>query len=219
MTEKTVLQKEEKGRVWAAAERFTGDAASFVLFIVLARLLFPADYGAISLAAVLTGLGTALVRNVIGPTGAGEREAAERSTAFLLWLALGLLLCGAAWLSAGPLAGVFPLPGLAELLRAMSFLLPLSALQAAEDGFRDRKGLQKRSFLASLFGTAASLALGLLMARRGYGVWAMAAQLLCKAALDALLRGLALRWRPGPRPPAACLPELLRRQGAARWTR
>lgn len=218
MAEKMLSRTKEKGRAWAAAEHFSGDLATFVIFIVLARLLYPADYGAISLAVVLAALGTALVQNAVGPARSGETEAAERSTAFLLRLVLGLLLCGAFWLLAGPLEALFPLPELAKLLRALSFLPPLAALRVELSTHAEREGLQKRSFLASLVGTAASLLLGLILARRGFGVWALAAQLLSKAALDVPLQALALRWRPGFCVSSHGVRALLRREGADRWT-
>ncbi len=220
MAEKKLSHTKEKGRAWAAAEHFSGDLATFVIFIVLARLLYPADYGAISLAVVLAALGTALVQNAVGPAGTGETEteAAERSTAFLLRLVLGLLLCGAFWLLAGPLEALFPLPELAKLLRALSFLPPLAALRAELSTHAEREGLQKRSFLASLVGTAVSLLLGLFLARRGFGVWALAAQLLSKAALDVPVQALALRWRPGFGVSSHGVRALLRREGADRWT-
>ena len=206
-----------RDQAWWAGERLCGDLASFVIFILLARLLVPADYGAISLVNVLVALGAALVTNGVG-SALASAEAAERSTAFFARLALGLLLWAAAFFTAPLLERFFRLDGLGALLRVLALLLPLSALRAEQSAFAARLGLGKRAFLLSLVSAAASLALGILLALGGYGVWALAGQLLLKTALDALLYALFLRWRPGLGFSKAALGELLKRERRGRLT-
>ena len=216
-TKREVSPAAGRDRAWWAAERFCGDLASFVIFIVLARLLVPADYGAISLVNVLVLLGAALVTMGVG-SAAARAEAAERSTAFFARLLLGLVLCAAAFFTAPLLEDVFGMAGVTELLRVLALLFPLTAVRTEQGDAALRGGRGKRACLLSLLSAAVSLALGLWLALRGYGVWALAAQLLCKTVLDAIFHLLFLGWRPGGRFSPSLLRPLLSREREERMT-
>ena len=71
MTEDSIKKQTLSGVKWTALEQFSTQVITFVLSIILARLLLPSDYGTIGLLAVFmavsgtfidSGFGQALIR-------------------------------------------------------------------------------------------------------------------------------------------------------------
>lgn len=171
---------------------------SFLVSIVLARLLAPEDYGVIALVTVFTsilqvfvdsGLGTALVQKK-------NADEADFSSVFYFNILVCLTLYGGMFVAAPAIAKFYDNPIYVPLVRVLSLTLVISGLKNIQQAYVYRHMIFKRFFFSTLGGTIASAILGIVMAYAGFGVWALAAQYVSNTAIDTLILWITVPWRP-----------------------
>jgi O-antigen/teichoic acid export membrane protein len=184
--------------LWAAGETWSLRGVSMVVFLVLARLVEPAAFGLVALAAVYVttmstltdqGLTTALIqRDTI--------EQAHKDSAFWANLAVGIALALITLVVAGPIANLYGEPRLAPILRWFS-LAPLLASAAIVQSSLLRRALRFRELaLRQLVGAIAGGVTGIAMAFAGMGVWSLVAQSLVGQAVSVAVLWSITDWRP-----------------------
>lgn len=184
--------------IWRFAERFGAQGVTFIVSLVIARLLDPAVYGTVALITVFTtilqvfvdsGLGTALIQKK-------NADDLDFSSVFFFNMASCLCLYGVMFLAAEPIARFYEMPELVPMVRVMSLTLVISGVKNIQQAYVSRNMLFKRFFFATLGGTIGAAVLGVWMAYRGYGVWALIAQNLFNQTVDTAILWLTVRWRP-----------------------
>jgi len=187
-----------RGILWFGGDQFGRRVVDQIFAVVLARMLFPKDYGVFALAAVfLTFL------RIIGSMGMGSaviqrREVDEEylSTGFWASVTLGVILA-AIGAASGFLIGRWlgdPLVGRVLSVLSLSFLIIAGASMqmAIVSRSMDYRLLAFRSMAATLIGGV----IGISMAYRGMGVWSFVGQELAMYASGTLLLWRATGWRP-----------------------
>lgn len=172
---------------------------TLAVFLVMARLLDPKDFGLIALAGSAIAFIELFVR--IGFAEAiVQRETLEDAhldTAFWVTVGIGAVLALLSVILANPVSRWFDSPELIPILRCLSLnilLLSLTRVQAAilRRQFRFKE-LAKRTLIASFCGGV----VGLVMAFNGMGVWALVAQQLIESAISLIVLWASSSWRPG----------------------
>lgn len=150
----------------------------FALLPILARLVGPGEYGLLALAMPLILLASVLADGGLG-YALGRQAHADRaleSTAFWLTagvgLALAAMVCALAW----PMGALMDQPRLPLLLAALSPILLMNALTCVSNGRIIREGRFAAFAGGDLLSTAASAAVALACAARGFGAWSLVAQ-------------------------------------------
>lgn len=184
--------------MWRFAERGGAQLVSFVVSIVLARILVPEDYGAVALITVFTnilqvfvdsGLGTALVQKK-------DADDLDFSSVFYFNFAVCLILYAGMFIAAPYIADFYKNATLTPVIRVISLTLVISGVKNIQQAYVSRNLLFKRFFYATLGGTIFSAFLGIAMAYNGLGVWALVAQQLSNATIDTIILWLTVKWRP-----------------------
>ncbi len=184
--------------IWRFAERCGAQLVSFIVSIVLARLLAPEDYGIIALVTVFTtilqvfidsGLGTALIQKK-------DADDLDFSSVFYFNLVVCLALYAAMFLTAPLIADFYDNPIYVPLVRVLSLTLIISGIKGIQQSYVSRHMIFKRFFFSTLGGTLVSAVAGIAMAYTGFGVWALVAQYLCNAAIDTMILWITVPWRP-----------------------
>ena len=197
-----MTELDERGAVhgvfWTAIQSIGVRVFSLLVFVVLARLLTPSDFGLLAMAGVFVVLGDALVAQGFG-TAITQRENLEpehESTAFWTNFFLGLALGALLWVAAPLIAHIYGQTALTPVIRWLSPVLPLRGAVAVPVGLLQRRfrfrALAIRSVLAALGGGIA----GMLAAYWGWGVYALVVQQLVGAGLDLVVVWGAAAWRP-----------------------
>ena len=178
MAEESLKNKTVKGVAWSSIDNVTQYGVSFVVSIVLARLLSPDDYGLIGIIAIFTavcstfiyaGFGTALIR---------KKDATDEdyNTVFLVNLVTSLFLYAVIYLCSPLIADFFKREELIPLTRVSALGLIIGALAIVQQTILtkriDFKTQTKITFIASIV----SGAVGIVMALVGFGVWALVYQ-------------------------------------------
>ncbi|KAA0124680.1 lipopolysaccharide biosynthesis protein [Methylobacterium sp. P1-11] len=183
---------------WVAVASVGNVVLSFGVFLVLARLIGPAEFGMVAIAAVFIdilqivarcGLPDAVVQRV-------DLDEDFAATAFWVMLATGVLCALGLVALAGPIAWIFDLPALQPVLCALSACFVITAAGAIHEARLQRSfGFRKlalRALGANILGGAAALVLAV----DGYGVWSLVVQRLVAATATTLLTWAAAHWIP-----------------------
>lgn len=184
--------------IWRFAERCGAQLVTFIVSIVLARLLAPEDYGVIALVTVFTtilqvfidsGLGTALIQKK-------DADDLDFSSVFYFNLIVCLVLYGVMFLAAPFIARFYNNPIYIPLVRVLSLTLIISGVKGIQQSYVSRHMIFKRFFFSTLGGTLVSAIVGIALAYARFGVWAIVAQYLCNAAIDTMILWITVPWRP-----------------------
>ena len=184
--------------IWRFAERCGAQLVTFIVSIVLARILMPEDYGTVALVTVFTsimqvfvdsGLSTALIQKK-------NADDLDFSSVFYFNFAVCIILYLIMFFAAPVIASFYEMPELTPIVRVISLTIVISGVKGVQQSYVSRNMLFKRFFYATLGGTICSAFLGVAMAYAGFGVWAIVAQQLSNTAIDTLILWITVKWRP-----------------------
>lgn len=184
--------------IWRFAERCGAQLVTFIVSIVLARILSPSDYGTIALVTVFTtilqvfidsGLSTALIQKK-------DADDLDFSSVFYFNFIVCLILYIIMFVSAPCIADFYKDSNLITIIRVISLTLIISGVKGVQQSYVSRNMLFKRFFYSTLGGTIFSAVLGIIMAYAGFGVWAIVFQQLSNNAIDTLILWITVKWRP-----------------------
>lgn len=184
--------------IWRFAERCGAQLVTFIVSIVLARILTPSDYGTIALVTVFTtilqvfidsGLSTALIQKK-------DADDLDFSSVFYFNFVICIILYLIMFVSAPFIADFYKDSSLVSIVRVISLTFVISGVKGVQQSYVSRHMLFKRFFFSTLGGTIFSAVLGIIMAYAGFGVWAIVFQQLSNNAIDTLILWITVKWRP-----------------------
>ena len=184
--------------VWRFLERCGAQIITFVVSVVLARLLAPEDYGKIALITVFTtilqvfvdsGLGTALIQK-------NDSDDLDFSSVFYFNFAVCIVLYAGMFFLAPYIAKFYNDVSLTPIVRVISLTIIISGVKGIQQSYVSKNMLFKKFFYSTLGGTIFSAFLGIYLAYVGAGVWAIVAQQLSNTTIDTIILWITVRWRP-----------------------
>ena len=186
------------GLLWRFLERCGAQGVTFIVSIVLARLLDPAMYGTIALITVFTSILQVFVDSGLGNALIQKKDADDLdfSSVFYFNLVLCLLLYSLMFFSAPLIAKFYNDLTLTPLIRVLSLVLIISGVKNIQQAYVSRHLLFRRFFFATLGGTIGAAVIGIYMAWKGFGVWALVVQNLFNMTVDTIILWLTVKWRP-----------------------
>lgn len=197
------MKKTENGNVlsnfiWRLAERCGAQLVSFIVSIVLARILNPEDYGTIALVTVFTAILQVFVDSGFGTALIQKKDAddLDYSSVFYFNFAVCLILYMGMFIAAPYIATFYGDTTLTSVIRVLSLTIVISGVKGIQQAYVSRNMLFKRFFFSTIGGTIFSAFLGVGMAYAGYGVWALVAQQLSNTMIDTLILWITVKWRP-----------------------
>lgn len=185
---------------WSAIEAIGKNGIQFLIAIVLARLLAPADFGILAMLTFFTGIAMVFVDSGFGAAviQKGKAVTAEEANAVFFFNVLSAgVMAVALCLGAPAIAVFFALPILEQLTYFMAGNVVLSALGALPANLMMRDLDFKTLARTSLAATLLSGVLGIALAAYGFGVWSLAAQMLASTLITTILLWRWRGWRPG----------------------
>lgn len=184
--------------IWRFAERCGAQGVAFVVSIVLARLLAPEAYGTIALVTVFTTILNVFVNSGLGNALIQKKDADDLdfSSVFYFNVAMCLVLYAGIFLAAPLIARFYNDETLTPVVRVLSLTLVISGVKNVQQAYVSRTMQFKKFFYSTLGGTIGAAFVGIFLAYRGYGVWALVAQQIFNATVDTAILWLTVKWRP-----------------------
>jgi len=198
MAEQSLKDKTVKGVGWSAADAFLGQGVTFIVGLVLARLLSPEDYGLIGIVAIFTTILTGIVDSGFSNALIRKKDTTNEdyNTMFITNMLMSIALFGLLFVCSPLIADFFARQELIWLVRAMGLILIFQALSITQVTILTKRIDFKTKTKASLISAVLSGAIGIGMAFSGFGVWSLVGQQLSKQLLYTLCLWFFNKWWP-----------------------
>lgn len=186
------------GLVWKFSERILAQLVTFLVGIILARLLVPSDYGSVSLVMVFISIADVLISYSFG-NSLIQKENSDNidfSSVFFFNIAGSVFIYILLFLFSPYIAAFYKLPELNMVIRVLGLRIIIIAVNSVQQAYVSKNMLFKKFFYSTLGGTAAAAVTGVVMAYKGYGVWALVVQYLVNAVIDTVILWFTVGWRP-----------------------
>ena len=194
---------EFKGRtvsnmLWRFAERVGAQGVAFIVAIVLARFLDPKAYGTVALLTVFTTILNVFIDSGLGNALIQKKSADDLdfSTVFIFNIGMCLVLYIGLFATSPAIAKFYGDPELAPLTRFLGLTLVISGMKNIQLAYVSRHLMFRKFFYATLGGTLTAAVIGIWMAYRGYGAWAIVTQQVTNTFIDTVILYLTVKWRP-----------------------
>ncbi len=184
--------------LWRFMERCGAQGVTLLVSIILARLIDPEIYGVVAIVTVITsilqvfldtGLSTALIQKK-------DADDLDYSSVFYFNVVFGIVLYALLFLFAPLIAHFYKMPDLTPVIRVLGLTLIIFSLKSVQQAFVSRNMMFKKFFFATLWGTIGAAVVGLLLAYKGYGVWALVGQHIFNMFVDTVVLWITVKWRP-----------------------
>ena len=167
-----------KGLFWKLLERFGVQGSQFLLQLILARLLDPAHYGVLSLMVIFTTLANVFIQTGFSTALVQNKDVTDEDYSSVFWVTLAVagVLYGIIFFCAPLIAAFYDMPGMIAPLRVLALMLLPGALNAVQLSKVSREMDFRKVFVSNLSGILIAGGVGIVMALRGFGLWALVAQ-------------------------------------------
>ncbi len=195
----SLRQQAIRGMVWSLIQRWGGQAITFVVFLLLARLLEVKAFGLVALGMVFVGFVQVFTDQGFWDAIIQRPELDQEylDTAFWVNIVIATLLTLGTVAAAGIIAGFFEEPALAPVLRWLSLSFLVNALSSVQDALLTRDMKFRVLAIRELLGIFAGGIAGVTMALFGLGVWSLVGKQLISAGVNVVVLWKVGRWRPG----------------------
>lgn len=196
--EESLRNKTVKGVGWSFADSILGQGITFLVGLVLARLLTPDEYGLIGIITIFitvlnsivdSGFSNALIRKQ-------HTTQADYNTVFITNMVFSILMFVLLFFAAPAIATFFKRPELVNLTRVMGTVIIFNALSIVQNTILTKRLDFKTKTKASLISAVVSGIIGIGMAIKGFGVWSLVGQSLSRQLLNSCCLWFFNRWWP-----------------------
>lgn len=193
LTAKTV-----KGIGWNSVDKILNYGVSFIVGIVLARLLSPTEYGLIGIVMIFIsifntvldgGLSTALIRKE-------QISNEDLCTAFFTNIVLSFILTAILFWGAPYIASFFYRNELVEIIQGISVVLLINGFSITQQSILTKRMDFKSQTIISIVSNVTSGIVGIILAFLEFGVWALVYQQIVSRFLTTMLLWLTNKWFP-----------------------
>jgi len=186
------------GIAWSVVSRVGRLALTFVIGVILARLLSPREFGLIAMVTVITSFASIFAELGFSAALVQKQDVTQVHLSSVFWLNLGAgLLLTLIFMAGAPLIAYFyKEPMLAPLTMLISTNFFISSLNIVQNTLLS-KSLDFRTLsIVEITALLISGAVAIAMAATGYGVWSLAVQSVILSVVTAIMLWVQGKWRP-----------------------
>ena len=196
--EKDLRRKAVHGVLWSAIERFSVQIIQLIVNISLARLLLPSDFGMVAMLTIFIqvsqllidgGFSNALIQK-------NDRTEVDFSTVFYFNTFISVLMYGVLFIMAPYVAEFYHMPDLILVMRVIALNLVVSSFFVIPKVRLTINIDFKSQLKVSLVAAIVSGSVGVLLAYKGFGVWALVFQSLVNNLFLCICFFIFFRWIP-----------------------
>jgi len=198
MKEQSLKDKTVVGVGWSAADAFLSQGVSFIVGIILARLLSPSEYGLIGIVSIFTAVLISIVDTGFSNALIRKNDASQEDydTMFITNLVMSVVLFIVLYLCAPSISLFFKRPELTELTRVTGLILIIQAFSLVQNTILTKRIDFKTKTKVSLISAISSGVVGISLAYNGFGVWSLVGQILSRQLLYTIFLWIFNKWLP-----------------------
>lgn len=194
----SLRKKASSGLFWTFTQQFGNQIITFVVSIILARLLLPSQFGLIGMISIFVSVGKILLNG--GLTASLIRSdnltQEDYSTVFYFNLFASIIIYAIIYFSAPWIAEFYDQEILILLVRVYAFSFIIFAFEAIQIARLTKKMDFKTQTLIAIPATIVGGLIGVILAYNGYGVWSLVWSYLLTALLSTLQLWFYSKWSP-----------------------
>jgi len=192
------MSRTSRGIIWSFVERFSSQGISFIVSIIIARLVAPEIYGLIALITVFISLAQVFIDSGFGNAliQRQNRTDVDFNTVFIFNMVIAILLYIGFFFAAPLISDFYDEPRLTLLTRFVALNLIISSVCIVQ---RTRLNIEldfKTQAKATVVATVVSGIVGIGLAYKGFEVWALVAQQIVFQSINSILLICLSRWKP-----------------------
>lgn len=183
---------------WKLAEQIGAQMVSFIVSIILARLLMPDDYSVVSIISIISAFCAVFIDSGLSKALVQKRnvDLLDYSTVLVVSLCFSVVLYWGLFFLAPYIAKLYGKNLLIPVIRVYSITLIIGAFNTVQCAYISKNLLFKNYFLSTIVGTIISAFIGISIAYAGYGPWALVTQQMTNLLIDTIILSLTSRFRP-----------------------
>lgn len=191
-------EKTIKGLVWSFIDTLSRQGITFIIGIILARLLSPKEFGLIAMTSIFFAISQMFISSGFGDALVRKKDCsqADYSTAFYYNLFVSAIFFLVLYFTAGSIGEYFNEPKLKQIIRVLSLGLVVSAFSLVQQTILTQRVDFKLQTKVSVISGVVSGIVGIVMAFMGYGVWSLVVKMLLGSVMATLLLWFLNTWRP-----------------------
>jgi len=183
---------------WRFFERIGAQLVTFIVSVILARILMPEAYGVVAIISAFSsilsvfvdsGLGTALVQSK-------EVQSSDYSTVFYTNIFIAVILYSILFAVAPVVSSFFKISEYTSLIRVQLVSIIIASIKNVQQAYVARNLLFKKFFYSTLTGTIIAGIIGVTLAIGGCGAWALVCSTLINQFVDTLVLWFTVEWKP-----------------------
>ncbi len=196
--EESLKNKTVKGTFWSATDAFLGQGVTFLVGIILARILTPAEYGLIGIVLIFTIILSGIVDSGFSNALIRKKDVSDDdyNTMFFTNLVMSIAMFCLLYVLAPFIALFFGREELIGLCRVMGLILIIQALSITQTTILTKQIDFKTKTKASIISSVLSGVVGICMAYTNLGVWALVGQQISRNVFYTLSLWILVRWWP-----------------------
>ncbi len=187
-----------KNIIWDYIGKFGTYLVSFLISIVLTRLLGAPEFGIMAMIMVVLTLAGVFMDMGFNRAIIQQQDisALQLSTVFYLNVIAAVLLMALCFFAAAPLSVFYNQPLIKPVFQVVSVSFLLNGLNLVPSALIYKQLKLKANSIIMLSAAVISGVVGIVMAYRGFGVWSLVAQSLLSSLLILIFNALYIRWLP-----------------------
>lgn len=193
-----LTQKSISSFLWKTVQSVCTLGSTFIIQIVLARILDPADFGIVAITTVFMTLANTIIETSFSSSVIQKSELSQKllSSIFFANAVLSFFVYLLLFLAAPLISRFYDEAILTAVLRVQGLRIVIASLCSIQDALLIREMKFKTLFICELIGAIVQLGVGLVMAYTGFGVWAIIFSALFGYLASGIGKMLASRWKP-----------------------
>ncbi len=195
---RSLKQKAVNGVFWRLGEQGANQAISLAISVILARLIMPDQFGMVAMLTVFMAIAGAFINSGFSSALIRKNDRTQEDCSTVYWfnIMMSVLCYGILFVCAPLVARFYGMSELCPILRVSSLGLVVSAMAGVHSTLLYADMNFKATTTYSIIGVAISGAVGVILAYRGFKVWALVFQGLTKCVITSALIWCKVKWRP-----------------------
>ncbi len=186
------------GLFWKVMENGGTQGIQFLVSVLLARMLTPAESGDVMLIMIFITIGNVFVQSGFNTSLIQKQKVdeADYSSAFYISAAIAFILYVILFFTAPVIASFYGQPVFEPVLKVLSVTLFFGAVTSVQSAVVARNMEFRKLCLASLFAALCSGVIGVFLAANKLGLWALVMQQFFYSFFLMVMLAFLVKWRP-----------------------
>jgi len=194
----SLKQKTISGLTWSFIDSLANQGISFIVGIILARLLTPKEFGLIGMLAIFIAISESFINSGFSQALIRKQDCTQKdySTVFYFNIVVGVFFYLLLFATAGAIANFFHEPILKQLIRVLGLSLIINSFTLIQTTILTKRIDFKLQAKISVIASLLSGIIGIGMAYTGWGVWSLVARITWGFFFSSMLLWHWNKWKP-----------------------